>query len=48
MTLGLMQAMLRARSALWAEYLVLHKLATQLAMEDELCRRFMAIPASGR
>lgn len=47
MTLGLMEAMLRARSALWREYLVLHKLATQLAMDDELCRRFMAIPGVG-
>lgn len=47
MTLGLMDCMLRARAALWAEYLTLHKLATQIAMSDELCRRFMAIPGVG-
>lgn len=47
MTAGLMECMLRARAALWAEYLELHKLATQLAMRDELCRRFMAIPGVG-
>ena len=47
MTAGLMDCMLRARAALWAEYLVLNKLAVQLAMRDELCRRFMAIPGVG-
>jgi transposase len=47
MTAGLMDCMLRARHALWVEYLALHKLATQLAMRDELCRRFMAIPGVG-
>jgi len=47
MTAGLMDCMLRARAALWVEYLALHKLATQLAMRDELCRRFMAIPGVG-
>lgn len=47
MTAGLMDCMLRARAALWAEYLTLHKLAVQLAMRDELCRRFMAIPGVG-
>jgi transposase len=47
MTAGLMDCMLRARAALWAEYLTLHKLVTQLAMRDELCRRFMAIPGVG-
>lgn len=47
MTAGLMECMLRARAALWAEYLILHKLVTQLAMRDELCRRFMAIPGVG-
>jgi transposase len=47
MTLGLMQAMLRARAALWAEYLVLHRLVVRLAMRDELCRRFMMIPGVG-
>ena len=47
MTAGLMDCMLRARAALWAEYLTLHKLVVQLAMRDELCRRFMAIPGVG-
>jgi transposase len=40
---GVMACMLRARAALWAEYLVLNK----LAMRDELCRRFMEIPGVG-
>ena len=47
MTLRLMQAMLQARAALWTEYLVLHKLMVQIAMRDELCRRFMMIPGVG-
>lgn len=47
MTAGLMDCMLRARAALWAEYLVLNKLVVQMAMRDELCRRFMAIPGVG-
>jgi transposase len=47
MIAGLMEAMLRARDALWAEYLILNKLAVQLAMGDALCRRFMAIPGVG-
>jgi transposase len=47
MIAGLMEAMLRARDALWAEYLILNKLAVQLAMGDGLCRRFMAIPGVG-
>jgi len=47
MTAGLMECMLRARAALWAEYLVLNKLVVQIAMRDELCRRFMAIPGVG-
>lgn len=47
MTAGLMDCMLRARAALWSEYLVLNKLAVQLAMRDELCRRFMEIPGVG-
>lgn len=47
MTVGLMACMLRARAALWAEYLILNKLVVQIAMGDELCRRFMAIPGVG-
>jgi transposase len=47
MTHGLMQAMLRARAALWVEYLALNKLVVQITMRDALCRRFMAIPGVG-
>lgn len=44
---GVMACMLRARAALWTEYLALNKLVVQLAMRDELCRRFMEIPGVG-
>lgn len=47
MTLGMMECMLRAREALWVEYLTLNKLVVQIAMRDELCRRLMAIPGVG-
>jgi transposase len=47
MTASLMDAMLRARAALWTEYLQLHKLVVQLVMASALCRRFMAIPGVG-
>ena len=47
MTRGVMDCILRARAALWAEYLMLNKLVVQLAMRDELCRRFMEIPGVG-
>ncbi|HEX4693613.1 IS110 family transposase [Sphingomonas sp.] len=47
MTVGLVECMLRARAALWTEYLVLNKLVVQFAMADDLCRRFMAIPGVG-
>jgi transposase len=47
MTVGLAECMLRARAALWTEYLVLNKLVVAIAMQDELCRRFMAIPGVG-
>jgi transposase len=47
MTASLMDVMLRARAALWAEYLQLHKLVVQIVMDNELCRRFMAIPGVG-
>ena len=45
--LGLCDAMLRARAALWAEYTKLHKLVVQVTLNDEVCRRFMAIPGVG-
>lgn len=44
---GLMDCMLRARAALWAEYVKLHRLVLQIVARDELCRRFMAIPGVG-
>jgi transposase len=47
MTCGVMTCMLRARAAVWCEYLALNKLVVQLAMRDELCRRFMEIPGVG-
>ncbi|PNU05995.1 IS110 family transposase [Novosphingobium guangzhouense] len=47
MAAGVMECMLRARAALWAEYLILNKLVVQIAMRDELCRRFMEIPGVG-
>jgi transposase len=47
MTRGIMECMLRARAALWAEYLKLNKLVHQIALRDEVCRRFMEIPGVG-
>lgn len=47
MSRGVMAAMLRARAALWVEYLALNKLVVQLTMGDELCRRLMEIPGVG-
>lgn len=44
---GLMDCMLRARAALWTEYVRLHKLVLQIVGRDELCRRFMSIPGVG-
>lgn len=44
---GLMDCMLRARAALWAEYVKLHKLVIQIVARDELCRRYLEIPGVG-
>lgn len=44
---GLMDCMLRARAALWAEYVKLHRLVLQLVARDELCRRYLEIPGVG-
>lgn len=44
---GVIDCTLRARQALWIEYLALNKLVVQIAMRDELCRRLMAIPGVG-
>jgi transposase len=43
----LMEIMLRAREALWSEYLKLHQLVVRLAARTEVCRRFMRIPGVG-
>jgi transposase len=44
---GLTDCMLRARAALWQEYLQLHKMVVAVVARDELCRRFMRIPGIG-
>lgn len=43
----LIDCTLRAREALWIEYLALNKLVVEIAMRDEVCRRLMAIPGVG-
>jgi transposase len=42
--LGIADCMLRARAALWQEYVRLHRLVVAVVRKDELCRRFMGIP----
>lgn len=44
---GLTECMLRARAALWQEYLRLHEMVLAIVRRDELCRRFMRIPGVG-
>ncbi|BCM21823.1 hypothetical protein MJ8_56200 [Mesorhizobium sp. J8] len=44
----LMDAMLTARAALWKQYCRLHDVVVKIVARNETCRRFMAIPASGR
>ncbi|NUQ17058.1 MAG: IS110 family transposase [Sphingomonas sp.] len=44
---ALMDCMLRARAALWAEYVKLHRLVIGIVARDELCRRFLEIPGVG-
>ena len=39
--------LLRARAALWQEYVRLHRVAIAIVRRDELCRRFMRIPGVG-
>jgi len=39
--------MLRARAALWQEYLRLHRVVITVVRGDELCQRFMRIPGVG-
>lgn len=46
-TTDLMDSMLTARAALWKQYLHLHELVLGEVAQDELCRRFMAIPGVG-
>jgi transposase len=45
--LGITECMLRAWAVLWEEYNRLHKLLVRVTLQDELCRRFMAIPGVG-
>ncbi len=47
LTAELMDAMLNARAALWAQYLRLHDLVVQWVARDELCRRYMRISGVG-
>ena len=44
---GIADSMLRARAALWTEYLRLHQLVVHIVSRDEVCRRFMGIPGVG-
>jgi transposase len=44
---GLTDWMLRARAALWQEYVRLHKVVVAIVRRDELCQRFMRIPGVG-
>ncbi len=48
LTSELMEAMLTARAALWKQYCKLHDLVVKFVSRSELCRRFMAIPASAQ
>lgn len=47
LTAELMDCMLVARAALWTQYLKLHALTVRVVAQDEVCRRFMAIPGVG-
>ena len=40
--------MLTARATLWTQSLKLHALTVRAVAQDEVCRRFMAIPGVGR
>ena len=44
---GLTDRMLRARAALWQEYLQLHQVVVAMVARDETCARFMRIPGVG-
>ena len=47
LTAELMDAMLTARAALWAQYMRLHGLVVRIVARDGLCRRFMQVPGVG-
>ncbi|MBA4010955.1 MAG: IS110 family transposase [Phenylobacterium sp.] len=47
LTAELMDCMLIARAALWTQYLKLHALTVRAVAQDDVCRRFMAIPGVG-
>jgi transposase len=44
---GLTDCMLRARVALWQEYLRLHRVVVAMVARDETCTPFMRIPGVG-
>lgn len=47
LTSELMDAMLKARAALWKEYCPLHDMVVKAVAGRELCRRFLQIPGIG-
>ena len=47
LTTELIDIMLVARAALWAQYLKLHDMVVRVVAHDEVCRRFMRIPGVG-
>jgi transposase len=47
LTANLMDAMLTARAALWAQYTRLHALVVRFVAQSEVCSRFMEIPGVG-
>lgn len=47
LTANLMDAMLTARSVLWAQYTRLHALVVRFVAQNEVCSRFMEIPGVG-
>ena len=44
---GMIEPMLKVRAVMWEQYGILHKFLVKLVGEDEVCRRFMAIPGVG-
>ncbi len=44
---GLVDSLLSVRTALWQEYLKLHKLLIRVVGREEVCRRFTRVPGVG-